>query len=47
MHEMTDDLGPREGGLQGLFMDRQPQARPAPGQGQGKIGPNEAGAPGD
>ena len=30
------DLGPREGDLQGLFMDRQPQARAAawPGQGQ-------------
>ena len=41
------DLGAREGGLQGLFMDRQPQTRPAPGQGQGKIGPNEAGAAGD
>jgi len=42
-----DDLGARGSGLQGLFMDREPQTRIALGKGKGKIGPNETGATGD
>ena len=40
-----DDLGTREGDLQGLFVDRQPQTRPALGQARARLVPMKPAPP--